>query len=284
MAGFLSAMFVFSKANIWLKILIPYLFLNTFLSAAPHFSMMSFFGVIGCAYFYLLCKRIEDWDAVIKIIFCVLMIQIFLLFLQGIGEDALLNFRQRAIGCYGTVGNAMQFKTLIILCFAFIIAAGKPKIAGRFPLALGVFIAASMICYGAASKAFHYFAYARGAVWLQTFALSAVHPFFGFGVGTYKILFPVMGHGHFQAEGVWMSPHNFWLRILFETGAAGLAIILGYMVSLSGKCRGLTLFAAGLTCFTLAVYFPDCQSSAVPLLILLCAYIEKERPQWKIST
>ncbi|MFA5499488.1 MAG: O-antigen ligase family protein [Candidatus Omnitrophota bacterium] len=280
--GFLSFIFIFTQANIWLKILIPYLFVNTFFSAMPHFSMTSFFGVTACAYFYLLCKKIEDWETVIKIIFCVLMVQLLLINLRGVGKDTLFNFGGKT-GCAGSVGNIMQLKTLIILCFAFIISAGKPKFLAKFPIAVSVFIISSLICYVAANKSFHYFLYARGPVWLQTFALSNNHPFIGHGLGTFQVLFPILGHGHFQAEGIWMSPHNFWLRILFEAGSLGLACILGYMGALFLRCRGLTLLAAGMVCLTLAIHFPESQSSAVPMLVLFCASIEKEKYQWRLQ-
>lgn len=283
MCGFLSFAFVFTRANVWLKILIPYLFLNTFLSAAPHLSMTSFFGVTACAYFYLMCKRIEDWDVVIKMVFCVLAIQLLLLNLHGLGKESLLNFG-RTKGCYGSVGNLMQLKSLILICFAFIIAAGKPQILRKgWPVTL-TFLACCFICYAVINKSWQFFLYARGPVWLQTFALSNNHPFFGYGLGTYADLFPVLGKGHFTAEGVWMHPHNFWLRILFETGNAGLACIFGYMVALFSRCRGLTLFASGLVCLALAFQFPESQSVTVPMLVIYCAYIEKEKPQWKIST
>jgi len=274
LCGFLSFFFIFTKANIWLKILIPYLFVNTFLSAMPHLSMTSFFGVTACAYFYLLCKKIEDWGVVLKMVWCVLIIQLFLLILFGLGRESLLNFG-RAKGCFGSVGNLMQLKSLIMLCFAFIISVGKPDFMKKYFKGILILTGIGLALY--AFKSWHYFSYARGEVWLQSFALTYKHPFAGYGLGTFQHLFPALGKGHFIAEGVWMHPHNFWIRILFETGAVGLAAIFGYMISLFSKCRDLSLYAAGLVCLTLFVHFPESQSSTVPMLVLFCASIEKEK-------
>ena len=79
LCSFLAFYFIFTKANIWLKILIPYLLINTFISGAPHLSMTSFIWVIVCAYFYLFCLEIEDWDVLVKFASAILLTELILI-------------------------------------------------------------------------------------------------------------------------------------------------------------------------------------------------------------
>ncbi len=271
--GILSFYFIFTKANPWFKILLPYLFLNTFLSKIPHLSMASFIWTTIGAYFYLLCTKIEDWRPIFKFIASILFLEILLFCLKYFGKETLLNFGAGSVSCFGTVGNDMQFKSLIIILCAFLIQLWHP--AKKKLLIAYISLAILALVYFFA-HAWQYFLYARGGVWIETIKLWSKNFWTGNGLDTFKVIFPALGRGHFETEGIWTSAHNDYLQLLFETGAIGFTILVAYSISLLRKARGVLLLGGLFVLFTLCVHFPMHQNSTILLIPLFIAYIEKK--------
>ncbi len=279
--GILAFYFIFTRANIFLKILIPYLFLNSFLSSIPHVSMAAFIWIVIGAYFYLLCLHVKDWRPVFKIVGCILMLQLMLAGLKILNKETLLNFGKTATMCFGSVGNGMQFKSLIIVLIAFAMQGLniQKKYIKAFILVslisiLGLFLTRSNI---------YYFTYARGAVWLETIRLSLRHPFIGYGLGTYEAIFHVLAKGGFIIEGVWTNAHNDFLQFLFDAGFIGFIVLVAYIGQLLIKCRGILLLGFAMIMLTLCIHFPMQQNSTQLLIIAFFAYCEqrvKERESW----
>lgn len=274
-AGVLSFLFIFSKANIWLKIFIPYLYLNTFISAAPYVSMQTFLWLISGAYFYLLCLEVEDWTPIFNIISAVLMLQIFLLALQFLRIETLLNFNEKGIACFGSVGNPMQLKSLILISSAFVIQ--RFSINPKFmPFLYAILIVCAISYFLYKGSIWQNFLYARGPVWQETIKLWLKRPFVGYGFGTFKALFHALSPPlHAKLEGVWTNAHNDSLQMLFDTGIAGFSLYAGYIISLIRKCRGVLLAGGLILLFTMTFYFPSYQNSTCMMMLAFLAFAEK---------
>jgi O-antigen ligase len=206
-----------------------------------------------------------------------LILDIVLVLIQLFHKDKLLNFNLKENTCYGTVGNWMQLKCFLILCIAFLIALKKIKINKWLLSGLVVFI----LTYFFKHNVFHNFLMCRGPVWLKTISLSSDHPFLGYGIGTFKFLFPgFQGQDIYALEGIWRHAHNFWVQLLFETGYIGLFIALLGMFVLVYKLlkNGLwhLLLGLSLVSYSLMFHFPDRQSSTVLILVAFFAYTVKE--------
>lgn len=271
--GIMAFYFIFTRANIWFKILLPYLFINTFLSRAPHLSMTTFIWIALGAYFYLLCLEITDWKPVFNTLACILMLEVLLFSLKAYHKETLLNFGKQATECFGTVGNLMQFKSLIVILLALLIQSIKPrKIRVIYAYCTGALF---FILYFFTHNTWINFLYARAPVWLATIKLSLQHPIVGYGLGTYEKLFNILAHGHFELEGVWANAHNEFLHFLFEAGSIGFFILVAYSISLLAKCRGLALLGVLMIGFSFSVHFPAHQNSTCLLLALAAAYFDQ---------
>ena len=298
--GILAFYFVFTKANKFLKFIIPYLFVNSFFSHAPHLSMVAFVWVMGGAYFYLLCLHNKDWQFVFNIISCVFVLQAFLFFLQKCNNEVLLNFKKEATVCAGSVGNYMQFKALLILLFAFLIQ--ETKSFKKYLVHIYVIFVSLGICCLLFTKTWYYFLYARGAVWLETIKLAFHHPIIGWGLGTYKSIFNALVRGSFEVEGVWKNAHNEPVEAFMEIGFIGIIPSILYILYLleikihrksmrrfriTKECKGMELLGCLMVMFILCVYFPAHQPHTSLLLVAFAAYREqkiKEKIQWQANS
>ena len=271
--GVLSFYFIFSKANIFLKVLVPYLFLNTFLSSIPHFSMAAFIYAIAGAYFYLLCLEIRDWKIVLRFLLSILMLESLLAALRILNRETLLNFGKSITDCWGSVGNGMQFKALIIILVAFTIQG--LSLSRKYIIGLSVGLA--LICgiyFFSNTKIVSNFMYARGPVWYQTIEAAGEHPVVGYGLGTFKVVFPALSEGWFTAEGRWENTHNDFLQVLFETGLVGFIVLLAYVIYLLIQCTGVVRIGILMIVFSMCFYFPMRQDSTCPLLIMFLSFCD----------
>jgi len=270
--GVLSLYFIFTKANIYLKIIVPYLFLNTFFSRMPHSSMTTFIYIMVGAYFYLLCLECRDWKPVFKILSCILLLQSLLLLFRSFGLDKLLNFGDNETICFGSVGNPMQFKSLVFILIAFLLQSMesiKKYLKWLYIVFIPIFIYIVLI-----PNFWFHFSYSRVAVWFETLKLIKQHPFVGWGVGTYKSIFPAIARGHFEVEGVWQNAHNEPLEFLFNIGIIGIIPLILYVIYLCKGCRELKLLGTLIIAYTLCLYFPFHQPHTSLLLIAFVAFRE----------
>jgi hypothetical protein len=105
--------------------------------------------------------------------------------------------------------------------------------------------------------------YWRKAIELQGQSIGGV--LFGNGPGSYL-------------SREWTNLHNDWLRIIFEYGACGLLLIVGYVRSLTRENRILySALAGGMVCM-LGLYPLSLAPSAF-LLIMILALLEREKWQ-----
>lgn len=273
--GFLGVFFIFTKVDIILKVLSVYLFFNCFTSKAPYLSFTAYFSVILCLYFYLLCLKLKDWDFVYKAVLSIFILNIIFIINQLLGRDTLFNFGQTVPVRFGAIGNLMQLKSFMIILLAFIIAYGRFSIIKKYyrqAFALAVIFG---IFYIAKHNAVHWFLYARGPVWLETVKLSFQHPFIGYGIGTYKTMFPPLSNYICGSEGVWMAAHNTFLQMIWEIGYLGVslvAVFTGRLFYLIFKTKNNHLIVGGLLLlYTLSVHFPDRRINMILIIFLFLA-------------
>lgn len=279
--GMLGILFIFTRANAALKFLIPYLFINSFFSRAPHLSMTTFIWIIIGAYFYLLCLRNTNWQPVFNILACVFVMEIFLLIMKTIHHDVLLNFSKESYECFGSIGNPMQFKSTLIIISAFLLQnmpTAKKRIVWLYT-AFGAFA----VWYFFISNASMYFNYARGAVWAKTIGLAMQHPIIGWGIGTFKAVFPAFARGSFQMEGIWLNAHNEFLEAWMEIGIIGIIPFLIYAINFL-RPRGIARFGVIMVFISMCVYFPLHQPYTALLLVAMAAFYEQQAKEqlWPI--
>lgn len=311
-SGFLCFAFMHQQVSAWLKLLVIWAFVSCFLSSAPFISFTLYFSMIACAYFYALCKRIENWDLVFKSMQAIFFVVCTLLILQGIGKDSLLNFNMSTPGVVGTIGNRMTSSSFVCSLAPFLIfnpinwipltlVAWISYSSGAI-LALGMGTLVIIWCTTKRARVWLisaiiaipiFFALYTGdidtfkgkagrrQVWAKTVELTIKRPL-GYGIGTYKTLFPVMCGKEIisqQPSGQrWTTAHNDFLQIAFELGWPGCLLILGWIVSIVLKIKdpvklaGLMILAG-----TMSVHFP-LRTIQAPLLILaFLAFCERDK-------
>jgi|GEM_PF-6330968 len=105
-------------------------------------------------------------------------------------------------------------------------------------------------------------------MWVTAIYMTTVHPFVGWGPGTFKEYAPLLGIG--TEWWPWLSPqdaHNFVLQAAAETGIAGAVLILGFVaavlaVSLAGALRTRSIVAFGLFTAAFGVILMDLTQNA----------------------
>lgn len=139
-AGFLGLAFSYTKADIWLKALVIYCFINCFLSRAPYLSFSMYASVVASAYFYLLCLKGEDFEPVFKTVQCIFLLFVILIVMQAFKTDTLLNFNRPEPVMLGTIGNKMVLGSFIVCLAPLLISYRKLNIV---PVAIVAFISGS---------------------------------------------------------------------------------------------------------------------------------------------
>lgn len=328
LGGLLGILFIYTRADIFLKLIVIYLFINCFRSRAPYLSFTSYIIFIAVAYYYLLCLSLKDFEFIKKIAQAVFFLNIILIINQQFGGDTLLNFGRDIPVCFGTIGNSMWLGSLLV-CLAPFLLLSSPlniiplilicfisKSSGMvLSLAAGILIygflkyrkkivfwvVAGLVClstigFAANQNVFYKFKASRGPIWKRTVGLSNKHPFFGWGLATYKVIVPVLSGdvsggypGPWEYEGTkgnwlaWRQAHNCWLQMDFETGKIGDILIILFLGSIVfallklPKTRKLLLVFFGLTMVSLdmGVHYPTRQIQSVLFLIIFLAYCQQ---------
>jgi len=233
--------------------------------------------------------------------------------MQFIGYDSLLNFGLEKTTQFGIIGHHMQMGSFSIILSAFLISINPlfiifPFITSYISISLWTFVSAGIGL--AAGMRYNkkicililliiislsgYIAHTKGKIqsnvfikcgrvriWQESIQIANIHPITGWGIGTYKHIFPALSKSQCTP---YKTAHNFLVQILFETGYPGLiaAIIgLGFLFHLLIKFK-LTLCLAGLSMIVVngLVHFPDRMIQTVPIIIVFlayCTYKLKER-------
>ena len=179
-------------------------------------------GVVLSAYFYLACKKIDDFTPVLNAVQAVFFVICALLVTQVAGHDTLFNFNRPEPVVFGLIANKMISATLICCMAPFLLAHKKLNIipllliavlthsAGMLlALVLGIFVYAvlrlqfwaaklvvalvllvALLCSNAPHHAIDSFSVGRGPVWKRTIKLTLAHPIKGWGAATYALVFP----------------------------------------------------------------------------------------------
>lgn len=272
-AGLLSIIFLFTRASWFIKTLVLYLFINCFFSKASYISFSAFLPIIVCAYFYLLCLQLKDDKIVYQALSAVFFLNVILLVFQLFHHDNLLNMGLKNIACFGTVGNPMNFVSFMVILTVILMQKNRWFIV---PMILVIFLK---------HHSLYYFFLLRVPVWLDTIKYSCVYPFFGWGEGMYKVIFPVLSSGaYYNCEGKWIQAHCDYLQILFDIGSIGLGLVLAYATNLlykflrAAKNINSIFLYIGLLMIMLdmSVHFPIEQIQTILLIVYFLARYERK--------
>ena len=305
-SGFFAFLFLYQKVSTWLKLLVIWCFVSCFLSRAPFMSFTMFWSVIVCAYYYLLCTKIENWEPVKKVIQSIIFFIVLLMVMQLLGKDTLLNFNQKTPLVLGTIGNKMILSSfvcilapfllfnplnwVILIIISFItwssgavlsIFAGLGTLAWiKFKKWRLVFLTIAIvlpICYAVQTRDITTFQSPAGRrlVWIETAQLSIKHPL-GYGIGTYKILYPVLCSRTVtkQAPGrEWNTAHNDWLQMTWELGFPGMILLIGWLVSIARKVKNpIKLAGLAIIATNMVIHFPTHMVQGAFLILMFLAF------------
>jgi len=181
------------------------------------------------------------------------------------------------------MGNVMRLSSLVIMITAFLMSflkSDKYKVE-KYMICVGIILYV-IIQPIVRRNVFYLFPLVRGDVWRETINLACERPFWGWGIGSFKIVFHQIAKiGSFAYnEGVWLQAHNCWLQGLFETGFLGFIIILSYIVNLF-KClkdRKLyfCMFGLGFASLNIMYHSPMRETQIVLILMAFLAYLERK--------
>lgn len=318
-AGFFGLFTLFINVSCVIRSIAISTFVLCFFSNSPYITFTSYVSIVLCCYFYILCKRIEDWKIIVKVLQTLLLLNLVLLILQYFGMDSLLNYGLgRDITGFGIIGHHMQMGSFSVVLSAILLPfnAGVllfplliaflchsvwtliPAVAGGFvflyksqkKLAQIILVVGGLV-FGSVAISQHKFEEnlaksGRAEVWQTALSYSNHHPFVGWGAGSFKVLFPAF---NLQPERYtpYKNAHNSLIQLIFEMGypfAGFIFFMLGNLIWRLYKA-GETRCAAGLTMILLdsMVHFPDRMMQTVPLIICFLAYCEIKLAK-KVST
>ena len=322
-SGFFTFLFLYQKVSSWLKLLVVWLFISCFLSRAPYISFTMFWSVIVCAYYYLLCTKIEDFTVVKKTIQAIFFFFVLLVIMQLFGKDTLLNFGQQppdilhgsTTKVFGSIGNQMISASLFCILAPFLIfnplnwillilisfiswssgavvslGAGLSVYAWarfkrmRLLIVIIAILAPILFAWGTGDFSKSTIRAGRLPVFIKTFQLCVERPF-GYGIATYKVLFPHLCGKKIRIEQpgrTWNTSHNDWLQILFETGFIGMFLFIGWLVSIIRKINDpIKLAGVTIIAVNMMIHFPlrICQSAFIILMFL--AFCSKGESLWE---
>ena len=283
LAGFLGFYTLFLRVNVFVKIIAIGGFLNCFFSAAPFLSFSSYLILIASCYFYILLTKIKNWTFVFNILFTLLLLNCFLMLMQSINRDSLLNFGlDKGVICWGIIANRMQFQSFLIILFALLIQKFRKKTLAPITLS-GVLYT---VLYGGIKLHIYGSFLVRLTCWKATITLAMRHPITGWGIGSYRYVFPALSKSIVRGQ-VFASAHNDWLQVLFETGFPGLIVMISIFGILFYKAiqtrKWLLVTGLLMVCYDLSVHFPMREVQCIPILIVFLAYAGGEvcRGTWR---
>lgn len=316
-AGTLGIGTIFVKTSNFVKIISILMLVNTFLSAVPLLSFLAYIQFILCVYFFILCQKVEDYTPIFKTLQAFLLFNLFMVFMQTIGRDKLLNFDNDIY--FGTVGQHMQFGSFSVIIAAALLLGSQriymlfPYIVSVFCNATGGFISAvcgnTLLIEGVHGKKKAHIIFiclflcflawiiiggkftrsinleaGRVGVWFNSLKMALEHVFFGWGIGTYKALFPALG----GIKGIpWKTAHNCWVQMFFECGIIIFSVILTYFSYLIVSLKKMTkrnvsretsyncLAALTMVGVNMIFHFPTRQIQCVLLIVFILAYVDK---------
>lgn len=310
LSGFATFLFIYQNVSIWLKLFLIYSFISCFFSRAPFISFTMLWSVVVCAYYYVLCRNIENWTPVVKTIQAIFFLICSFLIIQLFGKDTLFNFYTKTPVIFGTIGNRMIFSSFVSCLAPFLIinplnwiplsllalishSSGAVLALGmggatllwfkvkRARIALVALIIAIPIIFAFKTGDFSKDVLRAGRLpmWNDGIQLCLKKPM-GYGIATWKILYPVLCSKEVKAQQPgreWSTAHNDFLQIPFEVGIPGLILLAGWVISILRKLKD-PLKIAGLMILvgTMSVHFPARLCQTVLIIIMYIAYCERK--------
>lgn len=320
--SWLALVFCNLRVSPAVKFILIFMFFNAVLSKAPYISLTCYMVLIAVAYIYACCLHMKSFEFVISGVQLVFLLTFMILMLQFLGYDKLLNFARDEATFLGTIGNKMMTGSFLlslspfliianiwylipVLCLAlFLKSYGTVLILGltisiyifiKFKkiriMAVALVIAAFIIC--APRVKAHLTGGGRITCWKKTVELMLKRPLFGYGIGTYKVLFPVLGADYRYGKTMeweyygtkgnlhcWRQAHNAFLQIGFEAGLVVLSVIIMYLAFLLYHLfitKRIDLVTGIIvTILNMSIFFPTRMIQSVLLIVLFLAICEKE--------
>jgi O-antigen ligase len=281
-----------------------------------------YWSVIACAYYYVLCRKITDFTPVKKVIQAVFFFVTLLIIMQCFGLDTLLNFNQKDTCVLGTIGNKMVLGSFVCVLAPFLVFNRLnlavlvliALISGSTGTMLAVFAGLGYLLWvktkwGKAvclfliicatlmalkqGDIYQFNRYGRLPVWKRTVELVAKHPQ-GYGVATYRLLFPIMSQDIAPCQGAdmaeweydnttgkglaWRRAHNSFVQLPFEVGIPGMILFSGFLISVIWKIRNPLVWAGIIVVgVNMLTAFPERMTQSVLILIMFLAMCKGEK-------
>ncbi len=321
MSGFMGFYTMFLRVPFIVKFVAVGSFILCFFSISPSVSFTQYIVVVFCCYFYILCLSIKDYTFIYRCLQCLLLFNLFFFLIQITHNDSLLNFGNSGqVTNYGIIGYRMQSASFITILSAalipfFPVNIVTPFVTSAICNSAGSFASVSvgLICYLEKKidrktlvklSAFLFFMFSlwmvltgkliqnlnmemtggRFIVWIKSLQLSWQHPFTGFGIATYKGVFPALS----GVTGIpWRTAHNSWVQLIVETGYLFSSVMFGYFVYILIKLLKLAkrkiIREQALKCtvgfliigMEMQFHFPERMIQAVLIIIFFLAYCQK---------
>ena len=277
--AFLGFSLLRTSMNPFLKALSVYLFIISFLSACPHVSFNCYCVIVACLGLYLVFTKITRWEPIFKGIEGAFWVICVLLVMQSLNKDSLLSFGSKEGTLYGCAMNKMMMCSLLACMAPFLLIRNK-----FYSIPLLILFVLKQHDFFFLSRWNSEFIYGRPNVWFYTLKTYLQHPFVGWGMGTYKFIFPAISvnfanpsAGYLKDATKWLQAHNDYLQVLWEAGGIGLGLFMAYIISVFVKSRKDIYKIIGLVIMGLnmMIYFPMRMIQVIPLMILWGAYCEK---------
>jgi hypothetical protein len=224
LAGLFAFYYMHMDAPWPIKLLVIYAFVGSFFSAAPYWSFMMTIPMVACAYFYLLCRKVEDFSIVQKAVQSAFLLICAFMVVQLFGHDTLYNFNRPEPMVIGTIGNPMISATMITclapfllmsnrwyiipLCLISIITFSTGMMAAllagilfysvakikkmRMKIMVVILVIEILFVAGIPQYAAKRFVAGRGPIWKRTVELTMKHPIKGYGIATFQLVFPAL--------------------------------------------------------------------------------------------
>lgn len=275
-AAFGAFFLLFQKINPFIKIVAVGGLLNCFFSLSFVHSASAYISVVGACYFYWVCTRIKDWDLIFKILMSLVLLNCFLMAMQAIGRDSLLNFGMgKNLVCFGTIGSRMQLECLLIISSAILLQSRYRMAIWGLVGAVGLYLIIFKMNAVSQGGFLHNPFISRWPVWKETIAFANQYPWTGWGIGTFKIFYHVMSKLHTQP---WAEAHNDFIQVLYETGYPGLVLMMVYLGSLIWKLKmqrqWKLLTGLSLILLDMMVHFPLREFQCFAIVIAFLAFCE----------
>lgn len=308
-SGFLGLMTMFVETNWYVRTIAVVGFFNCFFSCIPYLSFSAYVLLVGCCWFYIVCERIEDWTPIFKALQAVLLLNVLILVMAKFHKDPLLNFGlKETVEQYGIMGHHMLMGSFAVVVASLLICYNRLNIVFPFLIsivcvstwsffcaAVGLFLMILpkmgkyawcilfVLCLTFLAWSYKESKFAtnigpgsgRAEVWKKSIELSLKKPWMGWGIGSYKDIFPALNvtPEHYL---LYRTAHNFVVELLFEVGVPMTLIIVVGLIVLFLKLllHRLYLNAAGIAMVVsdASVHFPDRVTQCVPIIIALIAY------------